>query len=744
MFLSDISVRRPIAMLCLIIGLTLLGLNAYRKIGVELFPQMDVPYITVTVIYPGASPEQLEVDVAKKIENQVVSIAGLKHVTSSCMENVCNILLEFEMGINVDVAATDVREKIDLIKKDLPEEAEDPIIVKFDVNSKPVVNLALTGTQSVEDLYDYADNKLRDKISVISGVADVTLVGGSENEIHVLIDRDKIAARGLTSLNVVNAISSGIKTIPAGRIKDYDIEYSVEFRGEYDEISEIGNFEIANNAGQRCYINNIGKIQKTSGEQRQKTFVNGESAIGIKVVKKSDANSVRVVNDVRRAIEKIKNELPEGMKINWVNDDGRFIESSLDSAWSDVFQGILLTALILFFFLYNIRSLIIVCISMPLTIIIGLFIMKMCGYTLNISTLLAIGMSVGILVTNSIVVLESIVKNFEITGNAKRAAIEGSSKVGLAVIASVGTNLVVLIPIAMMGGIIASFLRPLALTMAIMTVISLFISFTLTPLLASLILRPKQKNSKSIILKMEKLWNFWFEKVIDVYRSFLVISLKRKFIIIIILFLTILFIFHSMKNFGGLGFSFVSESDMGQLTVKLEFPTYYNINQTELRVKEIESRINDIPELKSVFTTIGKVDGIIGQSSEGVYLAQIILVFTDKDKRKLTLDDIQNILRPKLTNIPDCIISVNVPSPVGGSGSELELEFSGEDLKMIDDFAVKLKEHLDNESGFKDIDVSVRQGKPKLRIIPNRAVLSDLKIAPVNFGLSLRGNLEGI
>nr|HPG31735.1 efflux RND transporter permease subunit [bacterium] len=518
MFLSDVSVKRPIAMLCLIIGLTLLGFNAYRKMGVELFPKMDIPYITVTVVYPGASSDQLEVDVAKKIENQVVSIAGLKHVTSSCMENAANILLEFEVGINVDVAATDVREKIDLIKKDLPEDAEDPVIVKFDVNSKPVVNLALTGSQSIEEVYDYADNKLRDKISVINGVADVTLIGGSENEIQVLLDRNKTAARGLTSLNIVNSISSGIKTIPSGRVKERDSEYSVEFRGEYDEFSEISNFEVANLNGQRCYINNIGEVRKASGEQRQKTFVNGTQAIAVKVVKKSDANTVKVVNDTRKAVEKIQSELPKGMKLIWVNDDGKFIESSLNSAWSDVFQGILLTAAILFFFLYNVRSLIIVCISMPFTIIIGLFVMSMFDFTLNISTLLAIGMSVGILVTNSIVILESIVKHFETSGNAFKAAVEGSGKVGIAVIASAGTNLVVLIPIAMMKGFIASFLGPLAMTMAIMTLISLFISFTLTPLLASLILKIRDKNSKSIISKIEKIWNSGFDKISDIYR----------------------------------------------------------------------------------------------------------------------------------------------------------------------------------------------------------------------------------
>ncbi|HON56662.1 MAG TPA: efflux RND transporter permease subunit [bacterium] len=249
MFLSNASIKRPIAMLCLIIGLTLLGINAYRKLGVELFPKIDVPYITVVTIYPGASPEQLEVDVAKKIENQVSSIAGLKHITSSCMENVVNTLLEFELGTDVDLAATDVREKIDMIKNEFPEGVEDPKIIKFDVNAKPIINIALTGAKPIEELYDYADNILRDKFSTIEGVADVSLLGGQKLEAQILLDREKLAARGLTSLDIVNVIKSNIRTIPSGRIKDNLLEYSIEFKGDFDEIEELGNLEIANNLG---------------------------------------------------------------------------------------------------------------------------------------------------------------------------------------------------------------------------------------------------------------------------------------------------------------------------------------------------------------------------------------------------------------------------------------------------------------------------------------------------------------
>ena len=219
MFLSNASIKRPIAMSCLIIGLTILGVNSYRKMGLELMPKVDVPYITIATVYPGATPEQIETDVAKRIEDQVVTIDGLKHVSSACMENVCQTLMEFNIGVDVDIAATDVREKLDLIKADFPEDVEDPKILKFDINAQPIANLALTGEVALDELYDFADNTLRDSITVISGVADVELIGGAKREVHVVIDRDKLAAKGLSSNNVVEAIQYGVRTIPSGRIQ---------------------------------------------------------------------------------------------------------------------------------------------------------------------------------------------------------------------------------------------------------------------------------------------------------------------------------------------------------------------------------------------------------------------------------------------------------------------------------------------------------------------------------------------
>ena len=745
MFLSNAALRRPVAMSCLIIGLTLLGFNAYRSMGLELMPKVEVPYITVMTVYPGASPEEIETDIAKRIEDVVVTIDGLKHVNSACMENACQTLLEFNLGVDVDIAATDVREKIDLIVADFPVDVEDPKILKFDVNAKPVANLALTGDVPLDELYDYADNTLRDRLTVLSGVADAELVGGAEREVRVSLDREQLAARGLSSIHVVQAIQQGVRTIPSGRVRDGGTEYSVKFDADYDSVADIGTLEVANADGQRCYIHDLGEVRMATEELRQRATIDGQPCVAIKVIKKSDANAVRVVDRVRDAMTELSAGLPGGMALVWVCDDGRFIESFVQSAWVNILEGILLTALILFLFLYNIRSTLVVAITMPLTIIIGLFLMQFLGYTLNLSTLLAIGMSVGILVTNSIVVLEAIVKHFDETGDAKESARLGATESAVPVLASAGTNVVVLFPLAVMGSMIGLFIRPLAMTMVLMTIVSFFISFTLTPMLCALLLKPKPKDARGLLARMERGWNWMFDRVVGAYRGLLRFTERHRTAAAGLILLVLLLLVHAVMVLAPkAGFGFFETPDMGQIMVKLEFPTRYDLDQTTQRVQEAEKRLEDLPELEHILTTIGKVEGIIGQSSEGVHLAQILLKFSDRDQRTISIEDIRAETRALVSGLPDCIATVNLADVIGGQSSDLELEVSGENLATLDELALRIQDLTRNIPGILDPDTTVRIGKPEIRITPKRAVLSDLRIPATSIGMALRANLEGL
>lgn len=744
MILSDISIRRPIAMSCLIIGLTLLGINAYRKMGLELMPKADIPYVTIVTIYPGASPEELETDVAKRIEDAVVSIDGLKHVSSTCMENVCQTLLEFQLHIDVDIAATDVREKLDLIRADLPVDVEDPIIQKFDFNAKPIITLALTGETPLDELYDFADNTLRDRITVISGVADVQLIGGAEREVQIQLDRTQLAARGLTSLHVVQAVQQAVRIVPSGRVREEGTEYSVKFDADYAQVSDLADLEIANENGQRCYLRDVGQVLMATEELRQAAMLDGRPCVAIKVVKKADANAVSVTNTVRQAMTALNAELPGGMELVWIEDDGAFIEAANESAWVNVAQGILLTAAILFVFLYNLRALLVVGITMPLTIVIGLFFMQAVGYTLNTSTLIAIGMSVGILVTNSIVVLEAIVSRLDESGDPHEASRLGAKEAFIAVLASAGTNIVVLFPLSVMPTRIGMFIGPLAMTMFIMTVVSLFISFTLTPMLCSMLLKPHVAGSRSLLSRLERGWNRGFDGLVDRYRRLLQFNERHRWAAVLTLLAVIGIFVHSLWLGGQLGSSAFSESDRGAIYVRLEFPTRYELAETLRRVQQAEARLRELPELRHVLTSIGKVEAILGQSSEGVYLAQMLLKFSDRTDREITIEELMEQVRTRIDGFPDAVTGVSQPSMIGGQSNPVELEIYGDQLKTLDALALRAYDLATDLPGVRDPDTSVRAGKPEIRVFPRRDVLSDLGMPAVPLGLTLRANLEGL
>ncbi|MFP4502181.1 MAG: efflux RND transporter permease subunit [Candidatus Hydrogenedentota bacterium] len=743
MFLSNASVRRPVAMCCLIIALALLGVNAYRTMGIEWLPKVDVPYITVVTVYPGGSPSEIESDIARPIEEAVVSLDGLKYVTSSCMENVCQTLIEFDLDMDVDVAANDVREKIDLITNDFPSGTEKPNVLKFDINAQPIITLALAGDAPLADLYDYADNTLKDRLTTLSGVAEVDLIGGAEREVHVVLDRKALAARGLTSMDVVQAVQEGVRMIPSGRVREQGAEYAVKFDADYETTAELGTLELANSNGQRCYIHDVGRVAMTTEEQRQAAYVDGQPCIGIKVVKKADANAVAVVDRVREAIAEMRTLLPGGMELVWVTDDAQFVEASVNTTLLNILQGIALTALILFFFFYNLRLTMIVAVTMPLTILIGLFFMSFLDYTLNVSTLLAIGLSVGILVTNSIVVLESIGRRFAENGDAKEASRLGARAVAMAVLASAGTNVVVLFPVATMGTMVGLFFAPFAITMVIMTLASLFISFTLTPILCSVLLR-KDQNDTSLLRRMEQSWNRLFDAITRNFAHSMHFFEHRRLGAMLGLAAAVAIFCFSLGIVAHVGLDFFPVIDKGEVFVKLEYPTRYALDRTTERVREVERMVQDMPGLEHMFTTVGKVDATVGRSSEGVYLAQVVMKFVDKTERDTPIAAILTQVREQLAHYPECMVTVGQPSEVGGQSTPIELTISGADLDTLDTLALRVQDLSQGVDGIVEPDTTVRFGKPELRIRPQRAVLADLDIAPANVGLALRANIEGL
>ena len=415
----------------------------------------------------------------------------------------------------------------------------------------------------------------------------------------------------------------------------------------------------------------------TTEELRQAAFLDGRQGIALRIVKKADANAVEVVQGIRKAVEGIRPTLPGGMELVWVTDNGDFIQSSVDSALGSIIQGVLLTSVILYLFLFDFRSTIIVAITMPLTIIISLFFLNLLGMTLNVSTLLAIGLSIGVLVTNSIVVLESITSVvMREHKDVKSAARTGSGAVAMAVLASAGTNVVVLVPVAFMTSIIGLYFRPFALATVVVTLVSLFISFTLTPILCSVLLKPRITAKRGLISRLEKRWNRGMERLTAAYTSILNLMARKRLVSLGVIFAAFILLFLSVKLAGGLGFSFMPDNDRGEIFVSIEYPTRYNLERTTERIREAEELISDLPGLEHIYTTIGKVEGVLA-GSEGVYLSQILLKFVDMTRRSISITELQTLVRDRLANYTEGIITVSIPTafrrtgkghPVGNRG----------------------------------------------------------------------------
>ena len=742
MFLSNASIRRPVAMCCLLIALTLLGLNSWRKMGVELLPRMDVPYVTVVTVYPGASPADIEVDVAGRIEDAVSSVDGVKHMTSLCMENAAQTFIEFELGVDVNVAASDVREKIDQELSKFPAGVEKPIVLKFNLNASPVATMALSGDAPLDELYDYADDSIRDRLSVVYGVANVELIGGSEREVQVLLDRGALSAAGLTTMHVVRALQQGVSTMPAGRLRDSGSEYAVRFDAEYDSVRDIANLQVAGAGGARRYLGDLGSVVMGAQERRQAALIDGSPCIGIRVVKKADANAVKVVEAVRAEMERLRPGLPGGMDLAWVTDSGAFIKASVDSTTSNIFAGIILTACILFAFLFNVRSTFVVAITMPVTVIISIFFVQLMGFTLNISTLLGAGLSVGVIVTNSIVVLESILGHFNRSGDAWAAARDGASEVGVAVIASAGTNVVVLLPIGLMGSMIGLFFRPFAITAFLVNAVSLFISFTLTPILCAVLLR--KSAGAGFFARAERRVSAMLDRAAGGYASFLRRIARRRATCALALAAPVLLLVVSLRVGAGIGFSFMPDMDRGEATVKLEYPTRQGLAETVARVRQVEETLRAIPGVRHTYANVGKVESILGQSSEGVYLAQVTVMFPGKTERSESIHSIVADLRRRMSAYPGAIVTVGIPDVVAGQKMPVEIEIAGDDIPELERTALRVRDAARAVPGILEPDALVREGKPELSIVPARAILADMGAAPSDMALMMRANLEGL
>lgn len=748
MFLSQWSVRRPIAMTAFIIVLVMIGVSLYPRISIDLLPNMEVPMVLVRCEYEGASPTEIEVEVVKRIEDAVSSLDGIKHITSTSMEDEARIQLEFNMGTDVDVAATDIREALNRIRTDLPDGADEPTIRKIDTNATTVVQAFLVGDRTQDDLYDYADDVIADRFSSVPGVGEVRVYGANEMQIHVLLDRAKLTAMNLTINDVVTKLRENNVREPLGRIQFDKGEKNVTFDGDFKDFEQIKALEIGKFKNKRVYLRDVADVKFMSREVRSKAYVNGKPAARFRIVKKGEANAVEVIRGIRERFDAMvrNGELPTGMELFWFTDSGAFIQASVDDAWSSILTGIILTAVLLFLFLHEPRSTFIVMISMPISVIVTFAAMAYFNYSFNIMTLLSLGCSVGVLVTNSIVVIENIFKHLDRGETIKVAAERGTDEVIAAVSASALTNVVVFVPVMMMTTRIGTMMVPFAGVMVAATLVSLFISFTLTPILSCVLLKQKKGGeagqTTGFLAKLFTPWDRgydWLCRKFD--RSIEWTARHPKSLILAVLALSAAVFFWVVPQ---VGLSFLPFCDQGEIRVKFEFPTNYNLETTDRLIREAADHLKKFDFVRGMSITVGDSDGGGGQISSAVYIGQITLRTTDKFEREESIYDLQAQLRKELAYLDNCRVTLSIPATFGGSGAEIRCVMNGSDLNVLEEAEMAVMEKLPTMGIVRDVDSSRRERKPNINITPRRTVLQNLDMSANELYEYLLGSLDGI
>jgi len=720
----------------------LFGFIGYNNLPLALMPETNMPVVTVQTIYSGASPIEIESQITKKVEDEVASLSLIESMNSYSMENVSIVQIQFDLGKDENVALQEVKDKVDQILNELPDGAQQPVIQKIDITATPIMNIIMEADLPATELYDIADKKVRERLSQVEGVGKIDLFGGEEREIRVELDKRIVYENSLSLTQLAGIIGAANLDMPGGNLKEAGQEYSVRFKGEIPSLDTLRNLNVPTNAGFRK-LWQIADVKDSIKEVRQRvTYINNQTklrsdnSVLLTVVKNPISNTVKTVETITKILPEIEQELGTGIKLTVVREEGTFTKNTVADAFGNIYQGIILTALVLLLFLHNLRSTLIVAISMPMSIIPTFMVMNMLGISLNALSLMGLSTASGILVANSVVVLENIFHRKRLGENSKQAASLGTAEVTTAVIASTLTNIVVFLPIGTMPGMVGMILKDFALTVTIATLFSIVASFTVTPMLAALIL-PDELNEKN---RFSAVFDRVFKKLEDGYRSLLRFTLSSKSQSLIVIGLTILLFFGAVLLFTKVPFDFMPSMDNNSINIIAELPEGYDLGETADLVRQIEDRTKNHQEVVSLLTNLGKVSDL----NQGVNMALLKVTLVDKDERELTDKELAALLTKEFSDIPNAKIHVSAVSGFSKSSAPVNFHLRGQNITTLEKYTDLLMAKLKQIPGLMNIDTSSRPGKPEITITPNRVKMSEAGITMQDLAVLIRASLEGI
>ncbi len=736
MFLSDLSIKQPVLATMMMVALVVLGLFSYRELSTDLFPKVDLPVVSILTRYPGVSPETVETEVTKRIEEAVNPIEGVRHITSTTSEGFSSILVIFELGTNIHTAAQDVRSKVSALRRDFPTEVEDPVIQRMDPAEIPIVSISVTSPElGPKQLTTLAEKTIKKRLEGIEGVGSVTIVGGQRREIQVLLDLDRLKAYNLTIPEVVGALRGENLEVPAGKINHGPMEELVRIEGKVTDPEMFSNLIVKSIRGVPVYLHELATVTDGYEEQRNLALLNGERALALEIRRQSGTNTVDMARAVKAAIPRLNEELRDRAVLQVVRDTSVFIEESVADVKITMILGGIFTVFVVYVFLNSWRSTVITGLTLPVSVISAFLMMKVLGFTLNMLTLMGLSLAIGLLIDDAIVVRENIVRHMQQGRDHYEAARVGTSEIGLAVMATTFTIIAVFVPVAFMGGIIGRFFYEFGLTVAFAVLVSLFVSFTMDPMLSSRWYDPAIEAGirRRGIARVLEVFDRWFESLHGVYERAIAFSLRHRFLILGVAVLSFL---AALALAPRLGSAFFPEFDRGEFQVSFKAAPGSSIEQSESIARQIGNTVSDEEGVDYTYATVGS--GPTGALNEG----SIYVKLKPKHERQLSYWDLRTRLRHKLAAFGAARTSVEDVEEMGDA-KPIQISVRGPELAELDRLSARLADVMRDVPGTVDVDRSLDRDKPEVKVTLDRRLASDLGIRLDSLAMTLRAMLNG-
>ncbi|NTW48693.1 MAG: efflux RND transporter permease subunit, partial [Chlorobiales bacterium] len=744
MTLTELSIKRPTIVVVIFSVLAVLGLFSYANLKYELLPDMTPPFVTISVSYPGASPNEVETSVTKPVEEAISGIDKIEQITSSSYEGVSVVMIEFNRSANIDNSLQDVQLRVNQILQTLPTDAKSPVISKFALDEVPILRMGATANMPDTKFYQFLKDQIKAQLSRVPGVGQITLVGGNEREIRINVDADKLRAYNISLLQVADMIKASNLDFPTGKVDDKDGRFVVRMAGKVRSTEELRNLIVSTSKdGSDIKLRDVAEVEDGQKEVVAISRVNGKSSVGILVQKQSGANAVEVSKLVRKKLTELETA-NKAMSLHFdiAQDGSLFTIDAANAVKEDLAIAVFLVAMVMMLFLHSIRNSLIVMVAIPASLISTFIAIYAFGFTLNLMTLLALSLVVGILVDDSIVVLENIYRHLEAGEDNRTAALRGRNEIGFTALSITMVDVVVFFPLSLATGIVGNIMREFALVMVVSTLISLFVSFTVTPMLASRFSKLEKLTKDTLLGKIAVGFEAQYDKFTVHYMALLKWSLSNRWKVAMIaigLFVSSI----ALVAGGFVGGEFMTQSDRGEFAVTIEKDPGATLDESNFATQEIERIISQIPEVQKIFTNVGASnEGLIGQTSNNI--SQVNVTLVPKNQRVKSTEAVGREIREKTQGIAGVKLRIN---PVGIFGtadeSPVMVIVSGSDRAEVQRSAQILVDSIRTIPGTADVRLSSEEGKPETRIEIDRDRMAALGLTLSDVGSTLRVAFTG-